>query len=344
MPLDPAAVGDVNLLRRRLDEARADLLAKKRIFRSGRAVCLRCGGTECDHAAVPHERAVFSGYLSTGLPRWVNWDELLLERRDSRVDQLHLPTPGFVVSDVSESELVDSVLEAYRPEDGFRVWGQVDAGWFFKSRVPDDRQALSLQVISVRGLGREWRFGLKVLGIAPGGEALETRLDTWGELPWGETVRWGQGILRDIEAAANLVPNSDSKDASWKKRAAGLSSALARRLEKLDRSDRRKTLHAQDRQRQQRPTGKALADLAAASNAQILFDLRNETLVVLGDRGRAHVFSSEGRLVTSIQYTSASIARRRDSGTWRSAAAAEIAGLLAAVQLPAGEDAADASV
>jgi hypothetical protein len=68
----------------------------------------------------------------------------------------------------------------------------------------------------------------------------------------------------------------------------------------------------------------ALADLARAAPENLLFDTRRETLVVVGDRGRAHVFNLAGKLVTSVRYNPAAIEKRRNNGLWRPAAAEEI--------------------
>jgi hypothetical protein len=120
----------------------------------------------------------------------------------------------------------------------------------------------------------------------------------------------------------------DIDEEKLEKRIDGLLSGLARRLERHDRSRRRRTTHAQKRHGQKnRPTWKALADLAAAKDSDLLFDTRRQTLIVLGDRGRAHVFNKTGKLVTSIHYSPSSIQRRRERRLWRSATDEEIASL-----------------
>ena len=46
--------------------------------------------------------------------------------------------------------------------------------------------------------------------------------------------------------------------------------------------------------------------------------------MVVGDRGRAHVFNLAGKLVTSVRYNPEVIEKRRQNGVWRPAAAEEI--------------------
>jgi hypothetical protein len=71
----------------------------------------------------------------------------------------------------------------------------------------------------------------------------------------------------------------------------------------------------------------ALADLRRTGREGLLFDTRHETLVALGDRGRAHVFNLEGKHVTSIRYSPPAIEKRKQQGRWRPAKAEEISGL-----------------
>jgi hypothetical protein len=45
---------------------------------------------------------------------------------------------------------------------------------------------------------------------------------------------------------------------------------------------------------------------------------------VLGERGRAHVFNAQGKLVTSLRAAPANIEKRRERGLWRPATPAEV--------------------
>jgi hypothetical protein len=113
---------------------------------------------------------------------------------------------------------------------------------------------------------------------------------------------------------------------------------VARRLEKDWRGKERRTRHGQQRHEEKdRPTRMALADLARAAPENLLFDTRRETLVVVGDRGRAHVFNLAGKLVTSVRYNPAIIEKRRNNGVWRPAAAEEIRKVREQVEAVAAE-------
>ncbi len=59
------------------------------------------------------------------------------------------------------------------------------------------------------------------------------------------------------------------------------------------------------------------------SNGALLIDERSGALVILGDRGRTHFFTPEGRLVSSVRYSREAIERKRQAGVWRDASEAE---------------------
>ncbi|MEM7050408.1 MAG: hypothetical protein AAF604_12155 [Acidobacteriota bacterium] len=308
-----------------LDRAIEGLLAHRAAFRPGRIFCLRCRTPDCDHAAPTSSREVFRGYGSTGLPQFIDFGQLLLERGDKRVDRLYERPPALLAHTLRSGDLTRDLLPAYRDRTtGFRLHGQVASGWY---SVPDpsgrpSAVALSFQLVSTRHRRGRRRFGLNVLGLGPDGQPLENLYDRLGDLPWLEPVRWAQTALDQItyRGKGDTVPLG--------KRLTNLLNGLARRLEKARRAKDRKTRHGQQRHRQgDRPTHMALADLARAGEEELLFDTRQKTLVVLGARGRAHVFNGDGKLVTSIRYTPGAIERRRERRIWRPATGEEIAGL-----------------
>lgn len=46
-------------------------------------------------------------------------------------------------------------------------------------------------------------------------------------------------------------------------------------------------------------------------------DERHGTLVVPGERGRMHVYTADGKLVTSVRYSADAVLRKRKLGLWR---------------------------
>ena len=88
-------------------------------------------------------------------------------------------------------------------------------------------------------------------------------------------------------------------------------------LERVFRPVKRRTQHAQKRHEGgRRPTSRAMADAAAAPDERILKDVERHTLVVLGPKNRAHVFTPDGRHVTSLQLRPGELDRKVGRGRW----------------------------
>ncbi len=332
LSLDP---GDEELrtsaerLARSIDEGIQEIVSQASAFAPGRVLNLRTGSAEGPECTPSTSREVFAGYGTTGIPRFVDFAELMLDCRDPRVEQLYDERLGSqpVALILDEDALTGELLAAFRDETrGYRVHGQVCIG-FYRVRDPAGRPnalALTFQVISTRRRRGGRRFGLNVLGRGPDGESLEHLHDRLGSLPWRGAARWAGTVLASIEKSVSRKTSA----AQLARRIEGLLSGLARRLERGERSRGRRTAHAEERHHGgERPTRMAVLDLERAGANDLLFDTRRQTIVVLGERGRAHVFSAEGKLVTSVRYPPATIDRRRKSGLWRSASPEEIEAL-----------------
>lgn len=308
-----------------------DALLHASAFEPGRVLCLRCRSTSCDDAAPRSPRDVFAGYGATGVPRFVDFAQLLLDCQDPRVATLYADDADELVSLIQlESDLSSELLPAFRDrERGYRIHGQVSVGWY---RVPDPSGrawplALTFQIVSSSPGGRgPRRFGLNLLGQGPQGETLEHLHDRLRAIPWIGASRWAQAVLDKVEAAER----SPAGEALRERRLEGLLNGLARRLERGERARGRRTAHAEERHETgSRPTRMAALDLDRARPEAWLYDTRRHTIVVLGDRGRAHVFNTSGKLVTSVRYPQQTIEGRRRSGLWRAASPDEIAALKA---------------
>jgi hypothetical protein len=312
-----------------LQEAVQSLLQHSALFQPGRVLCLRCQTAACEHSAPADGRQVFAGWGPAGLPRFADFGQWLLQRRDPRIDLLYRDSPQLITVVVPEAELAGGLIPAFRQrEDSYRIHAQITAGWYQaldRQGPPGARKplAVSLQLVSTHSRRHGRRFGVNVVGVGPGGEPLENLYDRIGAIPWGDAVRWAQGVLVGIEEQLERSPRTPLE--TVERRIEGVANAVARRLEKDWRGKERRTLHGQQRHAEKdRPTRMAMADLSRATAENLLFDTRRETLVVVGDRGRAHVFNLAGKLVTSVRYNPAVIEKRRQNGVWRPAAAEEI--------------------
>lgn len=316
---DAVGAEQVDAVKATLREEIEALLAAETALRPGHVSNLRTGEVEGKGTAPPDARFVFGGWSPSGVPRFLDFAQLLLERNDPRQHQLYAKPPHLLTVQMDRDELRRELLPAFEEDElPLEIRGQVVAGWFPVERrdETDAVLALTFQVVTVGRTGKKRRHVLNVLGRGPDGEPLEEVVARYGiEPPWKSAVDWAQKALGTV----------GSEDHGQEKRLHGILGGLARRLEQRQRSRRRRTHHAEERHRGgERPTRMAMRDLATAGKDEVLVDERRDTLVVLGDRGRAHVFNDIGKLVTSIRYTPESIERKRERGIWRPATTAEV--------------------
>jgi hypothetical protein len=183
--------------------------------------------------------------------------------------------------------------------------------------------AVTFQIASGKVKNGQRRYFLNIIGSGPDGETLEHLHDRLSPIPWAGAARWAQSALAELERGARR--GSRANDAAVERRIDGLLAGLARRLERGERARDRRTRHASVRHEEgTRPTRMAAADAVRAAEDEVLFDVRRGTIVVLGERGRAHIFNLEGKLVTSVRYHADAISRRRERGVWRPASPAEV--------------------
>lgn len=354
VPLDPTRIDESSLdaSTRALEDEVDALLSHRAIVRPGRVYCLRCTSSDCEHSLPTSSRQVFAGYGPSGLPQFVDFAQWLLERKHPDLDRLYARPSRLVVDVVDEDELTDELLPEFADRrNDFRIHGQVVAGWFTvpgKNGTPGV-VALGLQVVSSarprpkgRGAGQgrrsarppKRRLGLNIVAQGPEGEPLDELYARLEGNPWASVVGWTQRVLDTIERSAQA---KKTDPAHLSRRIHGALRSVARRLEQGERQRTRRTGHAEKRHHEgDRPTRMAQRDLTRARPESVLFDLRRETFVVLGERGRAHVWNGEGKLVTSIRYSGDSIERKKRQQIWRPATAEEIA--LLRKQSGAGDD------
>lgn len=331
IPLTPSAIDEdgIESLDQLLEDEIAAHLAHRAILKPGHVYCLRCNTAECEHSSNRDERQVFAGYGPSGMPRFLDFGQWILERQNPQLDNLYQKPPRLVTDVASGQDLQAQLLPAFRDrKTHFRVHGQVTAGWFRLPRADRTLSSLAMtfQIISsARKTGRQRgqrRLGLNLLINGFDGEPLVALYDRMEELPWAAAVQWCHEALDSIERSQGKKKTTAQH---LERRLEGVLQGIARRLQHDRRAREKRTDHAQKRHREgDRPTRLAQQDLAQARNERILFDSRRQTLVVLGPRGRAHVWSPAGKLVTSMRASPDSIQRKKKLKVWRTATHEEI--------------------
>ncbi len=304
-----------------IDEVLDERVGHAAAFRPGHAFCHRCASAACEHSEPPSCRHVFVGYAPTGTPRWEDFAQHCLEIRHPLVDQLYAEPPAFVTLVQEASALRRELLQAFEA-GSYELAGQLTAGFFpVRARAEEGRGVLALtfQVAASQSSSGRVRFGLNILGRTPAGEDLGMLWERHGELPWRHAVRWAQSALVSLGTGRPTGRRSLAA-AERDRRIDGILRGMARRLERDLRARARRTGHAQERHEAgDRPTRMAVTDVRTVRGGSVLVDERNKTVVVLGDRGRTHFFTPEGRLVSSVRYSREAVERKRKLGLWRDA-------------------------
>jgi hypothetical protein len=299
-------------------------------FQPGRVFCHRCETAGCGHAVPAAPTEVFGGYGPTGLPGWDDLGQVLLRDRSPDVDALYDDRPRLVAHVQSGERLKERLLSAFgRSSKTYDVLGQVVTG-YFRARgraagLADDRLALSLQAVEHRGPHGELRLDLNVVGLTPSGEPAHAILaEALDERVTGPVrgAREALGALRDRLRADPSRANG-TVHAALLEAVPGILRKLARDLASGERRKERRTSHAEHRRRQSRPVPAALRDARRARPEQTLVDEHEGTVVVLGRRNRVHVFSPDGRLVTSLSLEPDAVGRRLRRERWRRASSDE---------------------
>jgi hypothetical protein len=304
-----------------IDELLDDAVQLAAAFRPGHAWCHRCGSLICEHSRPSSSRHVFVGYTPTGLPRWEDFAQVCLDRKHPRVDQLYDEPPALLTLVQGKTALRGQVLAAFE-NTSYELLGQLTAGFFpVRTRAEEGRGvlALTVQVAASHGRGGKLRLGLNLLGRTPSGDDLERLWDRHEELPWRKGVRWAQSALQTVTANSGGRLAGPPR-AALEQRVERILQGLARRLERDHRARGRRTRHAEERHASgDRPTRKALDDARVASDDTLFVDERSGTMVVLGERGRTHFFTPEGRHVSSARYSREAIERKIKFELWRQA-------------------------
>lgn len=280
-------------------------------------------GPEC---RPPDPQFVFAGYDTMGRPKWQQFQQILLDEKDPEVDRLFGKHAAILVRTQRGKDLREEQLGSYgRASKTYSILGQITMGYLkvpakWEKALGGDRLALTFQVVETRD--ERGRFALRCNTLA-GGLLPEELRDLLQEpsIAWVDNLRRGfNERLEQLQREANSARKKHDNKAyqACMARVPKLLRNFATFLEKGQRQKGRRTQHVEERKSsKQRPTHKALEDLAIVKRENAYTDLVKDTLVVLGKQGRAHVFSKEGKQVTSFQIGQDAVEMRVRTDRWR---------------------------
>lgn len=301
---------------------RADLEAKVEALRKdhhyfppGAAFCFRCTTAECEHSRPGSPREVFAGYEKVGVPRFTGLGQYLMESADPRAQLLFEGQDSFLTRVDGGQSLTKAILAPFRrSQEGLYLHGQVVAGWFTVPHQDSDRIALSFLLYSHRRSRDRRTYRLQPV-FPPQLGALYPEKNL--EAPWRPALRTVQPIIRKLNELEAQSHRSKEGQAIQNQLVEKLLRQLADFLDRPVQSRKKKTRHGRKRhQLTDRPTSQARRDAIQAADESLFFDHENNTVVVLGPKGRIHIFTPKGQLVTSLRLNKVSLNRRLDQKRW----------------------------
>ncbi len=308
----------------------------------GRIYCFQCRSASCRHAAPAEPDAVFVGYGATGKPRWQSFVSTCLDAGVRDVDRLFGASPD-IVSVVHDPQVLDAALiERFRKDaPRFRVLAQVTAGLLPAELCTvqgGPRRAVTFQVVEAAFGPGGVRIAFHSIGLDPIALALACE-----EERTARSARQLQRVLRRVRQQVDALGRSTAAarrrgaDLREDRRVGALAASLRADLDRVFRVVRRRTEHAADRaDSRRRPTSPALREALAAPPDHFFVDSVHGTVVVVGRRGRAHVFSRGGVHVTSFVLDRTELERRVSRGRFESMAPGEVETFRTAVRAGGG--------
>ncbi len=305
-------------------ESVREALAQASTIVRGRVFCHHCNGSTCQHAVPSASGEVFAGYQSTGRPRFESLLSYLLELGDERVEQVASSSPRLAARVVGRRRLLGEQLPEYgRGSLKYAIWGQVVMGYI---QLGSDKHALTFQVVE----GGDRRIRSQLVG------SLEL-LDAMADGHEGRLV----GLMTVLRQSSRKIENlgleaqtktSKQERAELREKVFKILRQLSVSFERKGRQRERRTKHAEHRRQEKRPVASGFQDLFRAPVESFFSDEVKGSLVVVGPSGRVHVYSEDGRHVTSLNLKKAEVERRLRRKRYQPLTSERVSALRGAVQ------------
>jgi hypothetical protein len=252
---------------------------------------------------------VLVGYGLEGRPRFADLVTLAIERKHDSVEELLAGREGAVSFVEKGSVVSEGLTPAFDPAAApHPLLGQAMLG-LFESGVEGRRVALTVQVVKRdEGDGKLRLLAHPVCAV-----------DLF-DLPELGVVRHLRRFQQDLDSLAHRLSGkvAAGEEFDMEEEVLGELKGLVRRLSTTTKNRERKTDHSREREGQ-RPTQLAFPEARSARDHHLFVDTEENTVVVIGKKGRIHVFSPDGRHVTSLILTPRDVQQRQKAGRWRAA-------------------------
>ena len=300
-----------------------DMASRAEVYRSGRVYCYRCESSDCPHSIPPWPTSVFGGYSSTGVPQWPDVGQVLLNLRHPEVDLLYRhPGRDALAAYIDPEALKHHQLDVFgRQSKTYDILGQIVFGFLYltppcANHKAPERVALTLQAVESRHLDGSPRLEMNVIGqFVDGSPAIDALAESY-QLRILNIISDARRRIGHLASSSYGKGSSPRVPADYTSRVADILKGTVRALERLGRQKERRTIHAEERRVANRPTSQALADAVASPDNNVLWDDHRNTVVVLGPRNRIHIFSEQGRHITSMSLEAEAVRNRRRRLRW----------------------------
>ncbi len=280
----------------------------ERALQPGAVFCYFSESATVEHCRPQEPRQVFEGYNSTGRPVFSDFVTMAIERKDAGIDQM-LAGQDLVLTHVTMGRVLRTQqLAEFGAESAvYKILGQVDAG-LFRVLGADQKCAFSFQLLRGKTIEGKPRLRLHAVGKVD-------LMDLADPAVLGILSKFQRHLDAESLRLQGKEKNGEVDDEAF---VLPLLKDLAQKLASRARNLSRRTEHAVVRSEEgSRPTPRAYPDAGEAPDDAILWDAEKSTIVVLGQKGRVHIFTPQARHVTSVMMQGAAIDRRRHQGRWR---------------------------
>ncbi len=310
--------------------ALTEIAARSGAFQKGRIYCYFCESASCIHASPPESHHVFAGYQANGIPEWLDFLQFLMDRS--------YPDPGVLFEEDAEligyylpgRDLKQRLMHGFgKTSKAYDILAQITCGYLSLNitgadGAPMDRIALTIQAVESRSRTGQFQLDLNVLGNLPDEHVLdylaESRyeriyrviLSTRDKLKKMEDTIRGTPVPMQLHVKNDLLRGIPHRMKD-----------IMHAISQFSRRQLRRTQHATDRVHDNRPIPAATMDTRQADPDCYLWDDQHRTMAIIGPKMRVHIFTIDGRLVTSLKLNHDDIRRRIARKRWRPATVAE---------------------
>ncbi|MCR9243392.1 MAG: hypothetical protein NXI31_00065 [bacterium] len=282
----------------------------ERALRPGAVFSYFAGSSEADGCRPTEPRHVFEGYSSTGKPEFVDFVTMAIDRKDAGIDRL-LAGEDVILTQVTMGRVLrtQQLAEFGGESPVYKILGQVNAG-LFRTLGAAGKCAFSFQLLRGTTLEGRVRLRLHPVGAVDMFELVDPAI-------MQILSRFQRRLDTEALRLEGRLKNGETDEEEF---VLPLLNDLAKQLQHRTRNAGRRTQHGLERSEEgQRPTSRAYPDAGEAADDAILWDLDQGTIVVLGAKGRVHVFTPDAKHVTSVVMQRSAVDRRRQLGRWRAA-------------------------